>query len=205
MTSVVKTLQAWEQIHLHSYLEIFNLPLTIFSCLPTALRRYRGRLSYLPFPGCRIDRNPFNGKSSVKIGDKSDFSPEKKIPSLSEDIPSDWVCIEDDFVMVYTGHVSHMASNCFLAPNSRLDDGVIWLLYLRGNLSRTQVLQFLIALDSGKHCDLNYVTMVPVQALRLEPLNPSCLGVMTLDGEVIPSGPLQATVLPSMLNVMTRW
>jgi sphingosine kinase len=151
-----------------------------------------------------MNRNPFNGTTSVvSRDDKSDIKSEK-IPSLDQPIPNNWVSIEDDFIMVYSGHVSHMAANCFLAPNSRLDDGVIWLLYLRGNLSRSQVIQFLIALDTGKHCDLPYVIMTPVQAFRLEPLNPSSLGVMTVDGELIPSGPLQATVLPSMLNVMTR-
>ena len=106
--------------------------------------------------------------------------------------------------MVYSGHVSHMASNCFLAPNSKLDDGIIWLLYLTGNLSRCQVVQFLIALDSGKHINLPYVSLLPVQAFRLEPLNAASRGVMTVDGELIESGPLQAHVLPSVANIMSR-
>ena len=108
--------------------------------------------------------------------------------------------MDSDFVMVYTAHTSHMSSDCFLAPNARLDDGVIWLLYLTGDVSKSQVLNFLVSLESGRHTELPYVHLVPVRAFRLEPRG----GLLTVDGELIPTGPVQARVLPSVANVMSR-
>lgn len=121
---------------------------------------------------------------------------------LTDPVPDDWTVVEGDFIMVYTAHTSHMSSDCFLAPSARLDDGVIWLLYLTGDLSKHQVLTFLISLESGKHVDLPYVNMLPVRAFRLEPEDN--VGVLTVDGERIATGPLQARVLPSVANVMSR-
>lgn len=95
-----------------------------------------------------------------------------------------------------------MASDCFLAPNSKLNDGIIWLVILPGNVSKVQVVQFLLALESGKHPDLPFVTLLPVRAFRLVPVTTD--GYITVDGELIEFGPLQARILPAASNVMTK-
>ena len=169
------------------------------------LKKYRGRLSFLPVPAFAKNRNPFSGRTKIQehdAGTQSGRQASAFLPPLLDPVPEDWTVIDGDFVMVYTAHTSHMSSDCFLAPSARLDDGVIWLLYLTGNLSKSQVLSFLISLESGKHVDLPYVNMLPVRAFRLEPLDD--MGVLTIDGERIKTGPVQARVLPSVANVMSR-
>lgn len=171
----------------------------------TVLKKYRGRLSFLPVPAFAKNSNPFSGQTRIQERDGNSASCQKvstMMPALSDPVPEDWTVVDGDFVMVYTAHTSHMSSDCFLAPSARLDDGVIWLLYLTGSLSKSQVLTFLISLESGKHVDLSYVNMVPVRAFRLEPLDD--VGVLTIDGERIETGPVQARVLPSVANVMSR-
>jgi len=173
------------------------------------LRRYRGRLSYLPAVSSvvqEVEAGVEAGETTdEKVNEKGGINfVEDKIPSLDQEIPSSWTVIDDHFVMVYSGHVSHMASNCFFAPDSRLDDGVIWLLFLKGDISRWDVVRFLTSLESGKHNSLSYVHMVPVKAFRLEPLDPHVKGVMTVDGELIVSEKIQATVLPSLARIMSR-
>eukprot|EP00614_Pseudopedinella_elastica_P019236 CAMPEP_0172646704 /NCGR_PEP_ID=MMETSP1068-20121228/240377_1 /TAXON_ID=35684 /ORGANISM="Pseudopedinella elastica, Strain CCMP716" /LENGTH=371 /DNA_ID=CAMNT_0013460969 /DNA_START=534 /DNA_END=1650 /DNA_ORIENTATION=- len=68
------------------------------------LREYQGRLSYLP--------------PSAAAG-----SPTASVPPLSEPVPSDWVTIEDAFVLVTVLQTSHAAHDMHSAPGSTLDDG----------------------------------------------------------------------------------
>lgn len=169
------------------------------------LKKYRGRLSFLPVPALAKNCNPFSGVTRIKEYDgltPSGRHAALQMPELTDPVPDDWTVVDSDFIMVYTAHTSHMSSDCFLAPSARLDDGVIWLLYLTGNLSKSQVLSFLVSLESGKHADLPYCNLIPVRAFRLEPHHN--MGVLTIDGERIETGPVQARVLPSIANVMSR-
>jgi len=145
-----------------------------------ALRKYHAKLSYLPAE---------QGLSST-------------IPPLSSPVPSNWVTIEDNFIQIYSAYQTHISSTNIFAPNAKFDDGVIWLLFIRANVSRKQVVQFLLALEKGKHTTLPYVTFLPVKAYRVEPTND--VGRVTVDGELIECGPVQAEVIPRMATVLTR-
>jgi hypothetical protein len=46
-----------------------------------------------------------------------------------------------DFVLVHASYQSHLGSDCLFAPNSKLADGIIWLLVIRAGISRGQLLQ----------------------------------------------------------------
>lgn len=124
------------------------------------------------------------------------------LPKLDEPVPSDWITITDEFILVYTGHQSHLSGDCFFAPSARLDDGIIWLVFIQAGVSKAQVLTFMTSLESGQHCDLPFITMVPVKAFRLVPFQDG--GRLTVDGELVPTGPVQASVLPSMARMMSR-
>lgn len=124
------------------------------------------------------------------------------IPELGEAIPSNWVTIDGEFILVYSAQQTHLSSDCLFAPKAKLDDGVIWLLFIKGSASRAQILQFLIALDTGTHVNLPFLTMVPVRAFRLEPTDNQ--GRLTVDGELIECSPLQAEMVPGIARVMTR-
>jgi len=44
-------------------------------------------------------------------------------------------------VLVHASYQSHLGSDCLFAPNSKLADGIIWLLVVRAGISRGQLLQ----------------------------------------------------------------
>jgi hypothetical protein len=64
----------------------------------------------------------------------------------------------------------------------------------------------LIDMETGKHVNIPGVEIIPVRAIRLEPLGNSTQGggIMTLDGEVVPTGIVQAHILPSAAKVFIK-
>ena len=66
------------------------------------------------------------------------------------------------------------------------------------------MIQMLMSLDSGlRISDDGDMTIIPVLAFRLEPDPSFPPGLLTVDGECVDYGPIQAQVLPSMARVMS--
>ncbi|KAL7643561.1 UNVERIFIED_CONTAM: hypothetical protein RMT77_005543 [Armadillidium vulgare] len=122
--------------------------------------------------------------------------------TLEEPVPEDWETVEGDFILIYATNMPYINSSNLFSPKSKLDDGVLWLCYVKDNYSRAFWLKFLMAMDNGTHVDLPGVTYIPVTGLRIVPLCSS--GKITIDGELIEFGPLHATVLPQKGRYMVR-
>lgn len=105
--------------------------------------------------------------------------------------------------MIHATYQSHLGEDVHFAPSAKLNDGVIWLFLLHAGISRSQLLSFLLNLSSGTHLDNDYVEMIPVKAFRLIPDDETNnVGVITVDGEKIEYGPIQAEVFPGLANIM---
>ncbi|XP_066992141.2 sphingosine kinase 1 [Anabrus simplex] len=130
------------------------------------------------------------------------YGPPSQLPALMQPVPHHWKLIEGEFVMVHASYQTHLGSDCLFAPNSKLADGIIWLLVIRAGITRTQLLQFLLGLSSGTHLTCSKAEMIPVTAFRLEP-EPSS-GHLTVDGEAVDYGPIQAELMPGLAKVMSR-
>ncbi|XP_015379355.1 PREDICTED: sphingosine kinase 2-like [Diuraphis noxia] len=128
--------------------------------------------------------------------------PLSKLPPLSDPVPSDWVVVEDEFVMIHASYLSHISEDVIIAPKSKLNDGVIWLLVIKNGISRTTFLQFLLGLSSGNHLAVPNVEMIPVRAFRLEPLSEG--SHLVVDGELLKHSPVQAEIMPGITNVYAR-
>ncbi|XP_038123116.1 sphingosine kinase 1-like [Cyprinodon tularosa] len=121
--------------------------------------------------------------------------PDSLLPPLDQPLPSDWVLVpQEDFVLMLAMFQSHLAEDLLAAPDARLDDGVIHLFYVTAGISRKALLRLFLAMEKGAHLDTNcqQLVHVKVRALRLEP--GSGKGVITVDGEVVDYGPIQAEV-----------
>ncbi|KAK8777123.1 hypothetical protein V5799_029532 [Amblyomma americanum] len=94
-----------------------------------------------------------------------------------------------------------MVNHLFIAPDSRQDDGIAWLLLIRGDASRIQVLSYFKAQEAGEHVDLPFVRLIPMRASRLETFTD--VSTITVDGEVVKTKILQARELPSMGQILT--
>uniref|UniRef100_A0A8D3B524 sphingosine kinase n=1 Tax=Scophthalmus maximus TaxID=52904 RepID=A0A8D3B524_SCOMX len=149
-----------------------------------SLRIYKGKLSYLP--ASKAHSTPLLSVPGP---------PDSLLVPLDQPLPSDWVVVqEEDFVLVLAMYQSHLAEDLMAAPEATLDDGVIHLFYVRAGISRSALLRLFLAMEKGAHVATNcqHLVHTKVKALRLEPHSPN--GIITVDGEVVEYGPLQAEV-----------
>ncbi|KAM8878436.1 sphingosine kinase 1-like [Spinachia spinachia] len=130
--------------------------------------------------------------------------PDSLLPHLDQPLPSDWVVVqEEDFVLMLAMYQSHLAEDLLAAPDATPGDGVIHLFYVRAGISRGALLKLFLAMEKGAHVGTNCRHMVhaKVRALRLEPLSPK--GIITVDGEVVEYGPVQAQVHRGLGRLIT--
>lgn len=125
------------------------------------------------------------------------------LPPLDQPLPTkDWVTIEGDFVLVLALYQSHLGADLYAAPQARFDDGLIHLTFVRAGISRATLLRLFFAMERGTHHSVSspYVSHVTCKAFRLQPL--STRGTLTVDGELVPYGPLQAQVRTAIHSIL---
>lgn len=129
--------------------------------------------------------------------------PDHLLPPLDAPLPPGWVTLEEDFVLTLAMLPSHLGADLVAAPNARFDDGLVHLFWVRGGISRAALLRLFLAMERGTHLSLGYpqVGYATTLAFRLEPLTPR--GVLTVDGEQVEYGPLQAQVHPGLGRLLT--
>lgn len=127
--------------------------------------------------------------------------PASHLPSLMSPLPAHWVREEGEFVMVHVSYQSYIGEDFLFAPRSELSDGVMWMLVIRAGVTRSQLLSFLLNSSNGAHADVNtdFIKMIPVSAFRIVPEGSD--GYLTVDGELVEYGPIQAEIFPNIVNV----
>lgn len=130
------------------------------------------------------------------------YGPSSRLPALTSEVSNSWTQIEGEFVMVHAAYQSHLGQDYFFAPRAKLADGVIWLMIIKAGITRANLLQFLLGLNNGTHVTRSGVDMIPVKAFRIEP-EEGASGYITVDGEKVDYGPLQAEIFPSLASVMS--
>ena len=146
---------------------------------------YRVRVSYLPLS---LDANGLPVPVSPKEAPLD-------LPALSEPVPPDWVSTEGDFYLVYATNLSLLDPMTLLAPDSRVEDGVIYLVLVRSSMGRWEMIQWFMDIENGGHIGRTGVEIIPVRAFRIDPVRPR--GYMTIDAENVDFGPSQGQILPS--------
>ncbi|XP_034482223.1 sphingosine kinase 1 [Drosophila innubila] len=152
------------------------------------------------------DESEFTQPSTAGLEEcQQNFGPSSSLPPLDEPLPESagWLVEEGEFVMMHAIYQSHLGIDCHFAPKAQLNDGKIYLILIRGGISRPHLLSFLYNMSTGTHLPEKnnaYVKVLPVRAFRLEPHDNH--GIITVDGERIEFGPLQAEILPGIARVM---
>ncbi|KAF0288752.1 Sphingosine kinase 1 [Amphibalanus amphitrite] len=123
-----------------------------------------------------------------------------QFPPLDQPPPDDWACIQGEFVLVYGSLPSHISGDMHLNPGAELSDGLLHLHIIRAGVTRSQVLRYLLGLADGQHTELPFVERIAVRAVRLVPETAG--GYITLDGEVVQYGPVQAEVRRGLGRVL---
>ena len=129
-----------------------------------------------------------------------------KIPllpkSLTDPVPSNWVTVDGEFVIIAPVMIPHMANGFLVDPNFSIGMGKFRIFYVTSDMGRLQLLSMLSGADTAKHMEMAHVQLVDAKAYRIEPITTP--GMMTLDGEVVPYGPMQAQVHKHLGRVMCR-
>ncbi|KAG8546821.1 hypothetical protein GDO81_029778 [Engystomops pustulosus] len=125
------------------------------------------------------------------------------LPPLNQPVPKSWVTVEEDFVLVLGIYQTHLGADLFTAPFSYFDDGLIHLFFVKAGISRTALVRLFLAMEKGTHIGIEcpYFVHVPVRAFRLEPLTRK--GILTVDGERVEYGPIQAQIHHGLSNLIT--
>ena len=79
-----------------------------------SLRTYKGKLSFLP---------------AEKINSGNDI--EENFPAFNDDVPSNWVTMEEDFILLWVSQVTHASTNTYQSPDSKLEDGIFNIMIIR--------------------------------------------------------------------------
>ena len=143
-------------------------------------------------------------QSQSPKGDSTTYGPPTPlIGNLSDPVPSNWVVIEGDFLNINLSTVSHMAHDFYATNQASVGCGTMYLVYPDASLtSRVDLFKMMDKMSKGSHTDMRMMHVVEVKAFRIEPAdNP---GMMTLDGEEVPYGPLQGQIHPQMGRVLGR-
>lgn len=121
---------------------------------------------------------------------------------LDQPLPPTWTTKEDDFLAFNPAMISHLSSENFIDRNFSMGTGKFRLLWMDGSTTRANALNIMASSGSGNHVNLPKVFTKDVRAFRLEPLSPP--GMLTVDGEKMPYGPMQAQVHPRLARLMSR-
>ncbi|XP_072530630.1 sphingosine kinase 1-like [Salminus brasiliensis] len=172
-----------------------------------SLRTYQGRLAFLL---AEDESGPVTAASTALSNTQQQHSPQcpttRTAPKehgpvddlmtpLGEPVPADWTVVEErDFVLVLATCHSHLAEDLMVVPDARPDDGHIHLFYVTAAVSRPALLRLFLAMEKGTHLasESPHLVYRRVRALRLEPVTRP--GVITVDGEQVEYGPVQAQV-----------
>ena len=186
-------------------------------------KRYRARLSFLTATASGssssiVDSGKTSSSSSVAGG--ADNAP-TALPPLDRAIDaaagSGWEVVEGEFLLVWVVQTSHCTTCMYSGPGVCLDDGLLTV-FVVDDMGRVELLQLLVAMDSGGHALHPKVKTYKCTAYRIEPLDLGASpeqaagtagvgagsgsgGAFTVDGEQVKCGPIQGYVLPGAARV----
>ena len=173
-------------------------------------RYYKGKLSMLVEGTASSSYGSTSTTTVTKANASAGFSlPHFDVPlsatgdieqgGVGEGANCSWKTIEGDFLLVWVVQTSHASASMYSGPGATLDDGM-FTIFVVEQMSRCEILQLLVGVDSGDHAIHPKVQTYKAKAYRLEPLTDQ--GIFSLDGEVVEYGPIQASILPGAARIL---
>ena len=88
-------------------------------------------------------------------------------PLTATPLHKDWVSETSDFLSVMVLNLPYLARDFYAVPDCKPDDGVLWLMIVRQNVTRLGLLGLLAGLEEGSHVNTPGVDIFPVTALKI--------------------------------------
>lgn len=109
--------------------------------------------------------------------------------------------IEDEFTFIIACNSMHVGKGMKMAPKARLDDGLIDLIVIRAEVSRTRLLQVLPKLFDGTH--INEPEVEYYQTSKFS-LIPEMDEILNIDGEIMGSTPIKVEMIPKAFEMFVE-
>ena len=106
--------------------------------------------------------------------------------------------IEDGFTFIIACNSMHVGKGMKMAPKARLDDGLIDLIVIRADVSRTRLLQVLPKLFDGSHINEPEVEYYQTSKFSLIPETDE---ILNIDGEIMGSTPINVKMIPKAFEM----
>ncbi|KAK3125376.1 hypothetical protein QOZ80_7BG0604030 [Eleusine coracana subsp. coracana] len=166
------------------------------------LRRYNGRVLFVPAPGYEEVGDPVeastscqpNGATTSVDGDKANDTNGETCgyqgPSIQE-ADLQWRSLNGPFVSVWLGNVPFASEDAMAAPKAEFSDGYLDAAIIK-DCPRWDVLGLMFQMKDGAYIESPYVEYFKVKAIRIEPGmrvgSSNKGGIIDSDGEVLARG-----------------
>ena len=107
--------------------------------------------------------------------------------------------ISGNFVFFLASNLSHTSSSTISSPNSKHNDGYIYLSYLVQPVTTYELLQLLLSLEDGSY--INKLNYLRTKKFRLTPIKSSNL-IYDFDGEKFDIEPIEVSINPKSFRVI---
>lgn len=145
--------------------------------------------------------DPDSGNSVRETGPPVDRT---QCPQLAEPVPRSWRTLDSDFVQWWASNTKMQSQDPMeMAPKSEMDDGYMWVTANLTTCCCKMAQLALCSMPEGLHSDDPSCHIVRTSAFRLEPKGPAPPGILAVDGEKIPYGPVQCFVHRGLATVMS--
>lgn len=158
------------------------------------LRRYNGRVLFVPAPGFEGVGDPVGGAQEHKAngGNNSNGDAPRGCyvgPSIEEaGAEAEWRSLKGPFVSVWLGNVPFASEDAMAAPRAEFADGYLDAAIIK-ECPRWDVLGLMFQMKDGAYVNSPYVEYFKVKAIRIEPGlrvgSSGKGGIIDSDGEVI--------------------
>jgi len=114
------------------------------------------------------------------------------------DIVIDGISCSDNYLFVLIANTKYTGKGMMIAPNAKINDGLIDLIVVKNNINKIQLMRLLPQLFSGEHIHSKYVEYRQISELRIIPnINES----LNIDGEIYGFTPVRVRVLNKKLSI----
>ena len=108
--------------------------------------------------------------------------------------------IEDYFTFIIACNSIHIGRGMKMAPKAKLDDGLIDLIVVRSNITRSRLLKTLPKLFDGTHIDEPEVSYYQTSQFSLHPKKNVTINI---DGEIMGSTPIKVKMIPRTIEIFS--
>lgn len=149
------------------------------------------------------DADSLTDRSRIDAAHKSPGLPKLQFGTVQDELPGDWEVVSGETMgNFYAGNMAIMSKDANFFPASLPNDGLMDVVTIDGNVSRSTSLKMMTEIETGGFFDMPEVHIRKALAYRLVPHQKE--GYISVDGERIPFEALQCEVHQGLGTVLSK-